>query len=49
MGATRTAGNRSAKATAPSQAADSVSSQVSQPTPTRCIHRPIIETDMPAM
>jgi hypothetical protein len=47
-GPTTTVGKRSAKAMAPSQAPDSVSCQVSQPTATRCIQVPISETALPA-
>ena len=48
-GATIIVGMNSAAATAPSQAADPVSSHVSQPTATRCIHVPITDTKLPAV
>ena len=43
-----TEGNKSAKATKPSTAPDSLSSQASQPTPIRCIQVPISEMLLPA-
>ena len=45
----KTEGKRSTKATAPSQAPDSVSFQVNQPTAMRCIQVPISETALPAV
>ncbi|MFX4220594.1 MAG: hypothetical protein ACMVO3_06170 [Thalassobaculum sp.] len=44
-----TEGKRSAKATAPSQEAEWVSSQVNQPIATRCTHIPISEMPLPAV
>lgn len=44
---TARAGNRSAKATAPSQNPEWVRSQASQPTPNRCTHVPISESVLP--
>lgn len=47
IGLRMTAGNRSAKATMPSQVADSVNCQVSQPMAIRCVQLPISETKSP--
>ena len=47
-GPKKTEGKRSAKATSPSQACECVSSQVSQPTPMRCIQVPTSDTELPA-
>ena len=47
-GAKMTTGNMSAKAMMPSQAPEPVNSQVSQPTPTLRIQKPIREMMLPA-
>ena len=49
MGPTTTLGKSSAKAISPSHAAESVSCQVSQPTPTRWIQVPRFEHRCPAV
>ena len=48
IGPKKTDGKRSAKATSPSHVPDWVSSQVSHPTPMRCIQVPISDTELPA-